>query len=581
MNILRQAAPYAIAACFATAAHAQDPLSKEITVEKEIVPQEREASRLFQQPQLVLPAIQQKKLNWTDRAVMAPVTAGITVLPPNSYASTVSPSPYRGYADIGYFPSFQLGASAGYRFVDNESTRLGAWLQYDGSQYKERCFSYDKNEYKDHAMTLGADLSHEFENIGTLTAGIAYGLNSLNYPLFSYKFGEGGVIDDSFNQTLNRFGIDAGWNSRLGGLDIKAGVKFGHSAFLKPYPDSDMKALKNSAFGVSLGAAYQLSRTSTVGADIKYSSTSFSEHINVFLSQSGDFESILSPSTSYGVVELHPYFMSQGSRYALRLGVELTAQTGETTGVNIGPDVRLDWMPSNQFSLYAQARAGYVKLNTLSAMMDLNHYINPAIDYLPTRMKGQLDLGFVIGPFAGASFEAWGGIGSYENANMPVLYAESPACGMYMPMEFKSFNYGIAFNYNYRDIMKVRVSYEGAPDEHDVGYIEWQDRATSVIDASLTVTPIKPLDLTLSYRARSGRSVLTLKAEQAEIFKGYVYSSTDLSDANSLNFSAAYRINDRFTVWANAENLLGKKWMLTYGVPNVGLTGLVGIGYKF
>jgi len=591
MNILRQATAYTLGACFAAMASAQEPLSKEITVEKEIIPQEREASRLFLQPRLVLPAIQQKRLNWTDRAVPAPVTPGITILPPSQYASTIEHPLYRGYVDIGYFPSFQLGASAGYRFIDDESTCAGAWLQYDGSQYSKENVYGIKPTFKDHALTIGADLSHRFEDIGTLSANIGYGMNSLWFPVYEHTNIDSRITDNGFTQTANRFGIGVNWDSRLGALDITADINYGFFGFSKPYTGIDIKALKNNSFSVNLGGRYALGQKTSIGADIGYSSTAFTEHMGIILGTYNLFEGIKAPSTSYGVVEFHPYFLAQDEHYSARLGVELTAQTGDVSGTNIGPDVRLDWMPSHQFSLYAQVQSAYIKLNTLGGMMDRNHYINPSIDYLPTRMKGQLDFGFVIGPFAGASFEAWGGIGKYDFANMPIIYSNSltgndltsypVALGMYAPMEFNSIHYGLAFNYNYRDMVRLRLSYEGAPQEYDKGYIEWQDRAKSVIDASLTVTPIKPLDLTLSYQLRADRAACLMQAEGDEIFKGYLYSFVDLGNVNSLNFSASYRLNDRFTIRANAENLLGEKWQLTYGIPNVGLTGLVGIGYKF
>ncbi len=591
MSIIRQATAYTLGICFAAIGHAQEPLSKEITVEKEIVPQEREASRLFQQPQLLLPSIHLKRLNWSDRAVIAPVTPSITVLPPNKYASSVTAPNTRGYFDIGYFPSFQLGASAGYRFVDDEYTRLGAWMQYDGSQYSKENVYGLKPTYKSHDFTLGADLQHTFDGIGTLSADIAYGFNSLWFPVFGYDNSGNVAVDDAFNRSANRAGINLGWSSLFGNLDIHASVNYGYFGFSKAYPGTGLKALTDGSFSVNVGASYPLSKSSVIGADISYSSTSFSENLSVLLGQNYEFEGILSPAVSFGVVDLAPYFISRGDTYSARLGIELTAQTGEISGVNIGPDVRLDWMPSQQFSVYAQIKAAHVTINTLGSMLDRDRYINPSIIYLPTRTKGQLDLGIVIGPFSGASFEAWGGIGSYDNANMPILYqneyssanpvAYIQTLGMYAPMNFKSFNYGIAFNYAYSDLLKVKLSYEGAPQEHDTGYIEWADRAKSVIEASLTITPIKPLDLTVAYRRRADRAVMSVRPESAEIFKGYIYSMTPLGDVNSLDLSATYRFNERFSVWANVENLLGEKWQLTYGVPNVGITGLVGIGYKF
>lgn len=588
MKMLRQATIYAAMACIAFTTNAQEPLSKEITVEKEIIPHEREASRLLLQPQLMLNPIQQKKLKWTDRAVIAPVTPGITILPPAQYASSIAKSPYAGYFDIGYFPEFQLGASAGYRFIDNESTKIGAWLQYDGSQYKRTNILDDKLTYKNHVLTIGADLTHRFDGIGTLSAGIGYGMNSLWFPVYGNVLSSLNERDNGFDQTANRFGINLDWDSKVGEFDILAGVDYGYFGFSKPYVGTDLKALKNNTFSINAGTRYAISEKSLIGAEIKYSSTSFSEHLTAVLDEEQGIDYVGMSSSSYGVVEFNPYFIAHGDSYSARLGIELSAQTGDKSGVNIGPDVRLDWMPSQQFSIYARARAGYVTLNNLASMMDRDSYINPSISYLPTRMKGQLDLGLVIGPFAGASFEVWGGYGKYENANLPIMYiTDTPigenyySDGMYAPMKFKSTHYGIAFNYNYRDMVRLRASYEGAPQDYDSGYLEWLDRAKSVIEASLTVTPISPLDITLGYRLRNDRAIYTVTPESADIFKGFVYGWHDLGKVSSLNLSAAYRFNDRFTVWADAENLLGEDWQIAPMVPNAGITGLIGISYKF
>ena len=44
-------------------------------------------------------------------------------------------------------------------------------------------------------------------------------------------------------------------------------------------------------------------------------------------------------------------------------------------------------------------------------------------------------------------------------------------------------SYGAAFNYDYRDIASLRVSWEGAPQEFDRGNINSLDRARSVFAA--------------------------------------------------------------------------------------------------
>lgn len=52
-----------------------------------------------------------------------------------SYTGLTAASPYRGYVWGGYFPAYNLGIGAGYRFIRRERTSLGAALQFDGSSY--------------------------------------------------------------------------------------------------------------------------------------------------------------------------------------------------------------------------------------------------------------------------------------------------------------------------------------------------------------------------------------------------------------------------------------------------------------
>ena len=112
-------------------------LKTEITVDRTIVPVEREATRLGSlTPQLLSSPVAMRRLTLADYTDPAAITRSASTLDPAAYADTFALSPYRGYVSLGYFPVFNLGASAGYKFIDNSHTRLGAWLQYDGCSYK-------------------------------------------------------------------------------------------------------------------------------------------------------------------------------------------------------------------------------------------------------------------------------------------------------------------------------------------------------------------------------------------------------------------------------------------------------------
>ena len=201
----------------------------------------------------------------------------------------------------------------------------------------------------------------------------------------------------------------------------------------------------------------------------------------------------------------------------------------------------------------------------------------------PSWNKYMADLGFIIGPFSGASIEVWGGLGKVASLPLPTVIEDGEfpqLMGSYAAIDYTSIHYGIALNYTYRDIARLRVAYEGAPQDLDRGYMYWLDRARNVLGASLTVTPVKPLDLELSYTLRSGRATYSVAPDDVP-FDHLPYAKVSLGNAGSLNFGASYRVNPQFSVWARGENLLNSKWQEVFAVPCKGVTGLIGIGYKF
>ena len=103
-------------------------LNKEIKVERDIVPEYRDAERLPISPVISLPAIARPELKYSlvDRHVG--VTPSLFTLPVGNPLID-EPTVYPGYAAVGYMPLVNVGVSAGYRFIDNDKTALGAWMQ--------------------------------------------------------------------------------------------------------------------------------------------------------------------------------------------------------------------------------------------------------------------------------------------------------------------------------------------------------------------------------------------------------------------------------------------------------------------
>ena len=590
--------PYTLLAALVALNAAGQTLSKEITVDKDVVPQEREASRMVLTPKLVLPAIQQKSLKWTDRGVVAPVSPTVAVLPPAAYASSVEPSPYRGYVMAGYFPTFQLGVSAGYKIVNTQKTGLNAWLQYDGSSVK-RTAPYgipgDKITYNTEDVRVGLDGSHTFGDIGTLSGRASYGFSSFNFPT---------LVSKGFTQKVNRADVDLGWQSQLGAFDYSIGLGYSYFGFSKVKEElMELSSRNNNVFTLSLGARYALSESWTVGADVDFTNVGLSDASGLFAWTTGDVTDsdwfhqggFNNESCDYSMTELHPYLRWKNDNFAVKAGVGIQIAGGDCGSNRVRTDLRIDWTPSSFFGLWAQLNDRRVDMQTLGDRYDRNRYMSQYCSTCPMWDKWHVEGGMIVGPFQGASIEVWGGFGKVNSYFAPTvglfddiddeditpwsLYRDM---GYVFPIAgFRDVHYGAALNYDYRDVASLRVSWEGAPQEYDEGNISAIDRARSVFAVRLGVHPIKPLDVWASYTVRSGRCLYSVEPVSPDIFMPYKYTKISLGNAASLDLGTTWRFSDRFNVWLTVENLLNRKWQIVYGIPNKGITGLAGVSFRF
>ena len=556
-----------------------DDLTKEITIEKDIVPQEREASRLSQLPSLSLSAINVKKLNWTDRAVSAPITNAITVLSPVPYASSIERSPYRGYVSLGYFPTFQLGLSAGYRFIDDEVTRLGAWLQFDGSNYKRENILGNKLSYRNNQGKLGVDLDHTFDGIGKLSSSLGYSFASYNFPT---------LVDKGVSQSVNNLNLDFGWKSSLGKFDYNIGLGYDFFAFGKsPIENSNLKSLNENSVNLDFDGLYNLSEKSAIGADFALDFSRTGNQIDLESYNDDGSLTFVNASETVGFLRFVPRYEHRGGKHIFSVGAGIDYIRGDENKVHFDGFLKYNWLPSSSFGAFVNVYSGNPQANSLTKRFALDNYISPAYGYYPSYSNLGIDAGFIIGPFSGASFEVWGGVADVKNAYMPFVIDSddySYLYGLEGAWDFTSVHYGIAFNYKYSNIAKLRLSYEGTTDDDmDTGYVYWLDRAKNEFIASVTVTPISALDIDLSYKLRTGRktNVITITDDLPSIFSDFSYASVDLGSVKSLDLGASYRVNSQFSVWARVENLLNAKWQQNYYVPCKGTTGLVGVSYKF
>lgn len=609
----------AVLTAFATQASAQEPLNKEITVDKEIVPQEREAQRLQLTPKIVRPEIQYKKLEWSPRAVLTDPVNGLRLLPPAPWEASIEPQPYRGYVAAGYLPALKLGLSAGYRLLDTEKTTSNVALQYSGMNYKGDNGYTGSIDYKHHTVTAGADISHAFSKNLVVGAAVEYLYDSFSAPWMdgfvnfhlSAPFWDPGIsnftaiIDDVLTRKMNEIDGSVYMRHKVNSFSYGLAVDVEHTGFSGK---KDLfEDISNTVVEARGNLAYDFSSTSSVKATVSYTDKQCSKFtyptsaILAYFSWPADM-AMASGSTHFGLLDATLTYNITKEHFALSAGAHLSSRSGDSKGTLVYPEFRLAVMPTQQFSAYVNVGGGNVSMNSLGSIYREMPFISGQQQFSPTYENWSADAGINFGPFAGVTVELWGGYARVKNLWMPLFVDVTdriiqPAVGfnefslsgtglMALKNKYTSIHYGAAVGYRFGRVVALRVSYEGAPDSDDKGYARWLDRAKSEFKAALTVTPVDRLNLKAAFSIRNGRKQ-TRAVHIGDIGDDFYPGNRDyqyfkqLGTAASLDLGASYGINKRVTVWADVENILNRRWQMCYGIMNPGVTGLVGATYKF
>ena len=510
----------------------------------------------------------------------------ITRLAPAENVDTIAWSKYRGYAALGYFPIYNMGVSAGYRFIDKKDMKLGAWLQYNGKSYDGTTRDGSELSFNDHEISLNAAYSQNINRLGVLSANAGYTFNSFSCPWL-----------EDYTQSVNRFDFDAKWDSRVEGL--KYNVEIGYDYFgygkdavydsyfdilLNKYNQNPFEAVNEHSGYLNAGASLELDDNTQVALDfgakmIHNNHLSDSYVINSTLSKEVGYK--MKQPYNHAILTLIPHYDFKYENFKARVGVQLDYQIDIENEFNIAPDVYLDWSATSILSAYAHFTGG-VHQNSMSSIFDVSHYFSPSMAYQNSKLPYVIDAGVNIGPFKNATLEIFGGYARANDWYMPCV--ESGVHKM-ESIDLDGWHLGVAASYNYKDIAKVRASYEAAPQSYDDGYYMWRDRAKYVVKASATVTPISPLDITLDYEYRGGRSTYENIEEITTIgwssFYNTIHQRKLLGGMSNLSVGGLYRYTDQISFFARLENILNNKYDLLYDIPAQGFTGLVGATYKF
>lgn len=570
MKALTKHIAIAIPAAIALSATAQD-LKTEITVDRTIVPVERQASRpasLY--PTLLQSAPVVRDLTLTDYSEPVALTLSFNRLPASAWGDTLAVTPYRGYASLGYFPILNAGASAGYRFIDRKRTSLDAWLQYDGTDYKPS----DKDlsgSYGLQAVSAGVRFGQKVGGHSTLSAEASYGFTAIKLP------------DSHLNnrQNANMADIRLAWVSKPGLFGYSTALKvstFAYGKALRLAMPEELPVLKATSdtrftFDGTIGY-YGSSEAPRGGIDLRADFLNRSDGVER-TPRKFDNEG----ASTLGVITVTPYYALKSDRFSGRIGARVDLSVGgDGKKLHIAPDVLLSYNLSSGVAVYARAHGGE-RLNTLRQLYDYCPWIGGGLRYGRSNLPITADLGFNFGAFKGFSASIYGGYAAVNDWLMPELMSVPNLDGTlhmnalgYGSCDLRAFHAGAMMAYDWRGIVRASVKGETANNSRGRSYYLWRDRARYVLDAAIAVRPIKPLDIAVAYSLRADRSNY--------VFANATHTRVSLGNRSDLSLSAAYSFG-RISVFARAENLLDRRDFIAVDIESQGIHGLLGASLLF
>ena len=582
-----------------------DPVKKEV-VKKTVLPKEiKKSSKEAVAPQ------------FSDWTVPTLVPVEIPTMLPYGYRTLHNFSNQRGYLMIGGGTHLNMLASAGYRVLDKENEKLGVWLQHNSTwigknttELIRQSSQRQKQRFNDNV--LGASWVKELSQ-GTL--GID---GRLHFDSFNYY---GGFSEYLKKQKTAFFEarFDGKWTSQYKidndiNIDYEANATLDYAGYDKSHLEG-IDGAKEFWLKGSLEGQYDLNENSGVGMLFSGDVVNLKRH---------DMFTNHGYNTTYGIIRLAPYYQYANDIFSAKAGVNVDFSLNNGTAVRFSPDIDLGFKITKGVNLFVQATGGK-EINHLGIMHDAYRYNDPLAGYeTTTYVPFDGKVGFNVGPFVGFMGRVYVGYGfingmldavvpaansgpykevldiddpTPDGPNSPYYDANQFAAVIYKSSKCKGAYLGIEASYKYRSLAEAKLhfihTFTGNEDYFDgmryQGYPLGDDGPTSIFDFEVNVWPIKPLTVTAGLHCRINRSTFTRKwvypdfdYEGNLIREGYLdYDALEMKDVVDLHVGARYSFNHILSVWAQANNLLCKKWDIMPGMGAQKISLMGGISLNF
>jgi len=577
-------------------------LNKEITLEKDFTPTEKKATKKNELPKVkkTEPTHHKSALSYSDRVSPIDVPTSIPTMMPYGYRTAHNFSDKRGYLNIGGGTQANFNVSLGYRILEDERQQLAAWLQHNSTWAGKnnsklvpdddaRC----KQKFNDN--TLGIDYRRAIGQ-GTFNIGAKGHIDIYNY-YGGWKTDDWIYIDSEGNrhlaaydwnqdkQTFYDLNVYMGWASTLdiadNPLHYSAKLLYGHAAYDKSF-NPDYKHGAHDNWGtLTLAGSYELPNHATVALDIK------GEYLNRGASSTSTLIKDLKDEA--GMITLSPRYNLATDLLSVQLGLNGHISFSDGATLRLSPNVRFNLFAAKGITLFANALGGKSLGYRVPPHYNNWRYDNPLLMYGSVYTPLDAEGGVAIGPFQGFSAKLSIGYGIVKDQPGACYYGDIATLALsqglatrYYIIDGQGYYVNAEVKYRYRSLAELSATVKYAPhddelyasDGHYNGYKLGVDRASTLADINLRVTPIQRLAVNLGLEYRGGRMALLRNSDESFTF-------VDMRDVVNLHAGASYRLTSTLSVWLKASNLLNRRYDMLYGMGAQRLNLMGGVNINF
>lgn len=602
-------------------------LHEQINVEGKYVPEVIRVDRINTFPKAMEFTLPTTPLSYETKGVAAGFTPSLMSMPATGWRADRTFADNRGYVELGVGSWLNSTLSAGYRFIDNGSTLLGARFQHNSTTLWKPKLSEATADVKQwrYDESLGIYASHIFKGAGRLDAAIDYHIGAFDYFGWTPSFTSPQREEESLKaptQTLNDLSLRLDWRSALrpsASFAYNATLRLRHFAMRSlPLPalwdTAPAKGNRETDLGISAGIRLPWDNGSQIGLDACLDVLFYGGDSRVFSFSPapGHVGYSLSKPGNYALATLTPYYRFTHGLLDVKLGadIDLAYHAGPEGSrysfFHVAPEVKFA-LQTGQVGIYLNAVGGS-ELNTLAALYERDYYMMPALTSTrPTYTPLDASFGVNLGPFAGFSLGVEGRFRTSRNVRLGGWYmAWTDWGGLPMPgidmtqqghrmlysldsdgIDMHGFSVGARMSYepSKRLCLTARGDYQ--PQEGKKGFFNGYDRPRVTARFEASGRPVERLRIGLAYDYRGVRRIYTRSVADfpaGGVTTGgpeYALQSMRLPDLCLLNLSASWDFTPDFSVWLQADNLLNRHDALLPMQPTQGLTLAGGLKWLF